>query len=165
MVLSPRLCEIDYPMTSHDIDRLYAASIRRRPTLPAILPATAENIAAAKAFVMRKWTERAVELGRPVPSDLSNSCKFSSLFAQAIFGGRLEGHVDHQYVRLTDGSILDLNAEAADVKAMANPHRHDSRFWGNAEHADALRSCKPRVDRWIEEFLMITAYGPNWSAA
>ena len=152
-------------MTSRDIDRLQAAALRRRPVYPGVLEVNAGTIAMAKAFVMEKWIERAIELGRPTPIDLSNSCKFSSMFAQAIFGGRLEGHVDHQFVRLTDGSILDLNEDGADVRAMANPHRHDARFWGNPEHAEALISCKPRVARWVEEFLVRAAYGSRKNAA
>lgn len=115
------------------------------------LEATPENIERAKEFVLKKWRERAAERGYPEPEDLSSSCKFSSLFAQAIFGGQIQGHYEHQYLVL-NGEIIDLNKDAADVKAMDEPHEHDESWFGNPEHLDSLESCKPRVRDWVREF-------------
>lgn len=127
--------------------------IEAKTTLP--LAPTPKNIAIAKRFVLRKWEERKLERGAAEPHDLSDSCKFSSLFAQRIFGGRLRGNEKHQYVSL-GGSIIDLNADAADVQDMKHPYRHDPVFWGNTDHVASMRSCIPRVDQWIEEFLAET---------
>lgn len=115
------------------------------------LPATPENIERAKEFVLRKWRERAAERGHPEPEDLSSSCKFTSMFAQAIFGGQIRGNYEHQFLVL-DGEILDLNKDAADVKAMDDPHEHDESWFGNDEHIDSMESCKPRVMDWVREF-------------
>lgn len=115
------------------------------------IPATPENIARAKAFVFGKWRERATERGHTV-DDLSGACKFSSLFAQRVFGGKIKGNHDHQYVVLDDGQILDLNADAADVRELSIPYRHDRRFWNNKEHRESLNSCLPRVETWLKEF-------------
>lgn len=123
---------------------------------PARLPATPENIERAKRFVMNKWVERAKERHEPkVPIDLSNACKFSSMFAREIFGGRLRGNQAHQFVQLADGKIVDLNSDARDVLALGdNAQHHDEElFWGNPDHVDALDSCRPRVKLWVKEFL------------
>ena len=93
-----------------------------------VLPPTPENIERAKTFVLAKWRERADERGLDQPSDLTGSCKFSSMFAQRLFGGQLRGNHDHQYVLLPNDQILDLNVDAADVKAHMNPHKHDVNF-------------------------------------
>jgi hypothetical protein len=134
-------------------------------TYPAQLPHTAENIAAAKAFVLRKWVERFRERypyivaddPSRIPTDLSNACKFTSVFARSIFGGRLRGNWAHQFVEMEDGTIIDLNFDAADVKEIIDdgrdPHEHDDLFWGNAEHRDSVRSVVPRVKDWIKEFM------------
>lgn len=132
------------------------------------IPATEENIERAKAFVLKKWIERWHERNPngPTynaffgwdrePTDLSSACKFSSMFAQRVFGGQLRGNIDHQFVKLPDGRILDLNIDAEDVRklrASGDPHRHDRAFWGNPEHLDAMKSCEPRVGQWVSEFL------------
>lgn len=117
------------------------------------LPATPENIALAKEFVMQKWRERAVERGLPEPADLTNSCKFSSLFAQKIFGGQIRGNENHQFVRSDDGQIIDLNIDAADVKKLGDlAHLHDRRWFGNRDHRDSMAFCEPRAEQWAAEF-------------
>ncbi len=113
---------------------------------------TPENIEAAKEFVLRKWKDRAKERGSAEPVDLSYSCKFSSMFAQKIFGGKIQGSYDHQYV-VKDGQVIDLNLDAADVKALSNPHKHDPLFFGNRDHKISMKSCEPRVNQWVDEFL------------
>lgn len=125
--------------------------------LKRILSPTKHNIEVAKAFVLKKWKERASERGYKEPNDLSSSCKFSSLFAQKIFGGTIFGNENHQYVKLSNGIIIDLNIDAEDVKLLASPHSHDEEFWKNTEHKESMKSCIPRVNRWVEEFKKLTS--------
>lgn len=162
--------------------------LRLGKSLPALIPATPENVAKAREFVLQKWIERfheryphlAQDPNHPeYPKDLSNSCKFTSLFAQVVFGGTLRGNEGHQYVELENGEILDLNSEAKDVAEMralhqqtgktgwhsidgresegwhyhGDPHEHDSGFFGNSDHYDSMRSVLPRVTDWVREFL------------
>lgn len=127
------------------------AQIIETVTNPFPIPATPENIAKAKAFVFQKWQERAAERGYTV-DDLSGACKFSSLFAQTVFGGKIQGNYDHQYVVLDDGHIIDLNDDAGDVRKLSNPHRHDKRFWNNKDHRESMDGCRPRVEAWLSEF-------------
>lgn len=127
-----------------------------------LLPPTPENIERAKQFAFQKWIEyheeRKARCGPRVnyrmPHDLTNACKFTSLFARAIFGGRLRGNEAHQFVQLADGTIIDLNIDAEDVQQLEDyAHRHEVGFWGNPDHKDSVDSCVPRVDRWVNEFI------------
>jgi hypothetical protein len=114
------------------------------------IPATPENIQKAKEFVLGKWRERASEYGFEEPANLESACKFSSMFAQRVFGGRLEGNWDHQYLVLHNGRILDLTEGVGlDVE---DSYLHDEDFWGNEEHEESMQSCLPRVERWVAEF-------------
>lgn len=115
------------------------------------LPATPENLKRAQEFVLKKWRERAAERGRFEPKDLSSSCKFSSMFVQAVFGGEIRGNYDHQFVVL-NGQIIDLNKDAEDVRDMEDPYEHDESWFGNDEHLDSMESCKPRVRDWVRDF-------------
>jgi hypothetical protein len=120
----------------------------------AYLPATPANITLAKAFVFEKWKERAAEMGRSTPEDLSYACKFTSIFAQRVFGGELRGNYDHQYLVTHDGKIVDLNEEARDVLELGDDaHEHDDEFFGSDDHEASLASCLPRVEKWVQEFL------------
>lgn len=122
------------------------------------LPATPENIERAKAFVFEKWKERAAERGKPEPADLSYACKFSSLFAQRIFGGELRGNIDHQFLRTWDGQIVDLNMDAADVRELgADAHEHDEDWFGCDDHEESMASCLPRVEKWVKQFRQLVS--------
>lgn len=122
--------------------------------LPAALPATPALVAAARDFALARWRERAAEYGAPPPDDLTGSCKFTSLFAALVFGGRLRGNKDHQFVELPDGARLDLNAGARDVRRLGtHAHTHERTFWANPEHRDAMRTCEARARAWAERFL------------
>ena len=142
---------------------------------PDILPTTPENIAAAKIFVLRKWRERAIERGHDEPADLSSACKFSSLFAAKVFGGKVRGNFFHQWCELPDGRPLDINDEAVDVVAMLNGKiPDDTRAYASASrktlpqplytyhephmrskgNRESMASVEPRVDQWVREFLM-----------
>lgn len=142
--------DFDYEGWSEDVDADYEQDMKT-----AHLPATVDNIHRAKDFLMGKWVEWHQERGNDHPEDLSNSCKFSSLFAREVFGGRLRGNHLHQFVELPNGQILDLNIDARDVLNMgAHAHHHDDElFWGNPEHKESLDSCRPRVAQWVAEFI------------
>lgn len=55
-----------------------------------------EAVQAAKVFLLQKWIERHHELEKsgPEPTDLSDSCKFTSIFASVVFGGEITGNYD-----------------------------------------------------------------------
>lgn len=139
------------------------------------LSATPANIARAKAFLLRKWKERWHERNpsgptysaafgwNREPEDLTDACKFTSLFAQRVFGGQIKGTYHHQYVKLPDGQLLDLNIDAADVKSLGKgAHDHDPRFIGSRDHLESMASCVSRVDSWVAEFLATeTAHADN----
>lgn len=155
-----------YKLHQHVAERMaspQAARVVEAKAVEPLLPATPENIEKAKAFVLKKWRERATERGLRAPTDLSSSCKFSSLFAQRVFGGKLRGNWDHQFVVLPDGKVLDLNLDAEDVRALDDPHRHDRSFWGNREHRESMASCEPRVAAWVEEFRREMRLDESWS--
>jgi hypothetical protein len=122
-----------------------------RKSLDGFLPLTEDNLEKVKTFVFQKWKERANDFNLSEPDDLSNSCKYSSLFVRHVFGGQLAGNSFHQFV-VKDGKILDINIDAKDVKSLTNPHYHSEVFWGNHEHQESLDSCKPRVEKWVAEF-------------
>ncbi len=127
------------------------------PTNSARIEFTPEIIAAARSFAFRKWQERSAERGLPPPHDLSNSCKFTSLFAQSLFGGEIRGNYFHFHVRLPSGERIDLNEQATDVQAIkdrgSNPYLHERAFMRSRDVRESLKSCRPRVEQWVEEFL------------
>ena len=117
-----------------------------------VLEPTPENLAAASDFLLEKWVERATEsrfTGETGPTDLSGACKFASLFAQRVFGGRLRGSWHHEYVEHPTAGVIDLTG----AQGVSLGHSHDRFWWGNHEHVETLESCEPRVDRWVAEFL------------
>lgn len=117
------------------------------------LPLTKRNYEAAKDFVFEKWRERAAEeVGREEPTDLTGACKFASLFAKEIFGGRLRGNQEHQWLENSEGVIDLTDAAGVDLPA-GEIYLHDPEFWMNEEHRDSMESVKPRVQRWVKEFL------------
>ena len=111
---------------------------------------TPENIEKARQFLFIKWKERAKERGGEA-NDLSNACKFASLFAQKLFGGKIQGNWHHQFLITDDGQRIDLT-DAIGVTDN-DPYRHDKGFWGNPEHKLSMQSCMPRVERWVQEFM------------
>ena len=128
-----------------------------------MIPATSENIDRAMKFLKQKWNERATERGLSEPSDLSTACKFARIFAQKLFGGKLQGNWRHQIVNL-NGKIIDLTGNPA-----GHSTQHDKSFWNNREHRESMRSCLPRVEKWIQEFTMpikeaIATQGREWDA-
>lgn len=143
------------------------------------LPVTPETIAAAKAFALRKWQERARESGKAeLPADLTAACKFTSAFAVRVFGGTVEGHLFHHWVRLPGGDILDLNEDAEDVAllkagivpdyardfaAQSGQKPPEDVYANNPKHMrrrdlkESIASVQPRAQRWADEFLDLMA--------
>ncbi len=118
-----------------------------------VLELTEARLESLRAVVMEGWRARAAELGRPEPLDLSDGCLFGSLAVKVVFGGSLAGSHDHQH-NVVDGRVVDLSADAADVRAMADPYRHDpTQFEDNPTLYEQLESCAPRVRAWVAEFL------------
>jgi len=114
-----------------------------------IYPVTPEWVSKAKVFLAEKWKERAQELGKSNPTDMSGACKFISLFGKTIFGLDIQGNWGHQYNITPDGKPLDL-AEGFSGEVS---YLHDSEFFNNPKHRESMASCMPRVRRWAEEFI------------
>ncbi len=128
-----------------------------------MIPITDENIQLAKDFCLNKWKERfherfpSLAKDRPdlAPSDLTDSCKFTSLFVLKVFGGVLRGNYHHFYV-INNGKIIDLNADASDVKRLGSKaYRNDSKFLSRKSVQESLDSCEPRVNQWVNDFLKV----------
>lgn len=119
-----------------------------------VLPLNDQTMAQARLFLKKKWTERFQERNGAgkAPADMSGSCKFVSMFVQRVFGGEIRGNRQHQF-NVIDGKVVDFNHDASDVREIADPHRHDPKFWGNSEHVKSMQSCEQRVAAWVEEFL------------
>lgn len=100
-----------------------------------------------------------MERGEPRPADLSSSCRFTSLLVQAIHGGEIRGNWDHFHVRLDDGTVIDLNRDAADVVAIReagkDPHWHHRSFMRSRDVRELFDSCRPRVDAWVQAWRTI----------
>lgn len=147
---------------------------------PNFLEPTPENISKAKVFVLKKWQERAKENNKNIPNDLSAACKFSSLFASIIFGGKIKGNFFHQWVELPNKKIFDLNDEAEDIALMKqgeipdylkdyansnnltmpkNIYTHDIVQQNHPDNKLSMKSIKPRVMSWVEEFKRENGYG------
>lgn len=114
-----------------------------------ILNPSPNNIKKAKQFLLTKWKERAIERNSKEPTDLTNACKFVSIFAQKIFGGKIEGNYHHQYNILPNGEVLDLTDGAGNT---SDKIYHDKKFFGNKEHKQSMESCENRVNQWVKEF-------------
>lgn len=127
------------------------------------LEPTADNIEMAATFAFAMWRERWLEqkadweskvgtlYETEEPTDLSGSCKFSSVFAALVFDADIDGNYDHQFA-VKKGRIIDLNAGAADVAGMAKPYSLDPIFFGSRDHMASMKSCIPRVVSWLRAF-------------
>ena len=114
------------------------------------------NISYARKAAMIGWIARAEEYGCSKPTDLSNSCLFSSLMAIRIFGGELRGNYHHFHVKLDSGQILDINEKAIDVQkikdAGRDPYHHDRNFFKEKSVRDQIESCRLRSGQWVDIF-------------
>ena len=131
-----------------DVDYGYTRAETRVAATWKHVPVTDEWIKRAKVFLKQKWEERHKELGREgTPTDLKGACKFASMFAQKLFGGKMVGTAEHQVLKHV-GRIIDLT----DIYD-PNTFTHDKEFWMNPEHEESLKSCEPRVQQWVDEFM------------
>lgn len=120
-----------------------------RTVFPAILPLTEYNIALAEQALDFLWHERQKERGYLVTPERSGSCKFAALLARELFGGQLAGNLDHVFVILSDGAVLDLNRHQPDVVYLGEKaHFSFGRALHHYEYRQALSSCVPRVNKW-----------------
>lgn len=125
------------------------------------LKPTDENIAKAKRFAARKYAERCREtnplLARDhpslIPTDLSGGFKFAALFAHRLFGGVIRGSQHHLWL-VCHGKKIDLCADSGLTKAIGKKaNYHHPNLLKLQTHRDSLRSCMPRVEQWVQEFL------------
>ena len=114
---------------------------------------TSASFTLAKAWFFDKWCELAAQSGRCAPADLSGSCKYGSIFMQAVFGGSIRGHFEHQY-NYIDGRLVDLSHDALDVGRMSNPYLHELDFFSVPELQASLSGCQNRAELWAAEFLL-----------
>lgn len=150
-----------------------------------VLPVTAENVERAKAFVLKKYQERAAETGRERPENLHAGCRFAALFAQAVFGGDLDFNHDHTWL-VTDTRDYDQPHAPADVldltdgvDVLYDPYQdkwsdqeptdeewedfytsdedfmYDEDGEPNGEWWENTMSCAPRVKKWVKQFLKV----------
>lgn len=127
-------------LTIRDIKRTY----------PGLLTINPSNLLLVESALQKLWAERQIERGQLQTSDRSGSCKFAALMARQVFGGRLDGNDEHVFV-IKNGSLLDINRQQEDVLELG-VRAHMSMPW-TLEHPDyreALASCLPRVERWID---------------
>ncbi|TLX17062.1 hypothetical protein [Rhizobium sp. MHM7A] len=110
-----------------------------------------ENLTMVREFLLEKWRQRAAELDKEPPTDLTDSCKFSALFGSVVFGADIGGNWNHVY-NLVDGEIVDINAEAADVKGRRGIYKHDSSFIESYDFRESMKTCRERVSTWLREF-------------
>ena len=119
---------------------------------PGRLEPTEANVEAARAFVLDRWRERAAEMGKPEPKDLSGGCMLAALFVKAAFGGAIRGNFHHVH-NVVGGAVLDLSAGSADVRALPDPYRHDRRFMAEPDFHENLASWTYRLEPWLDAFL------------
>lgn len=118
---------------------------------PAKLQLTAATREIAIKALNGLWAERCAERGMPIPSDRAGACKFASLLARELFGGRLAGNQEHVFITLEDGQRLDLNENEPDVIAMGGAaHAMHCFVLSDIEYRQSLGSCMPRVTRWAK---------------
>ncbi len=126
-----------------------------------LIQPTQRNIKRFVNFLREKWNARSKERydswgdahSEPwsPPDTLEGACKFTSLFANKLFGGRMRGNEHHQYLELPNGKIID----PVPVPEIDDPQYHDEKFWMNPDHKDSMESCLPRVNEWIREFMSL----------
>lgn len=120
-----------------------------------VYQASKDNLVIAKRIAFIGWAARAKERGLEPPSDLSNGCKFSSLFVKLLFGGEIKGSYLHQFNMIGD-ELIDFSEESLDVREIKeggdDPYEVDDDFLFNDEHIESMYSCLPRVQSWINRF-------------
>ena len=128
-----------------DIDRILAEEGPRHPH-------DALNRGIAQNIYWFGWVERYRQRGLPEPRDGSGSCKFASLFAKLVFGGKICGNPEHLYVKLGD-TIIDFSEASEDVRGLDAPYTDIPEWLENEDLKKSLISCLPRVSLWYDRFL------------
>jgi len=114
------------------------------------LPLTPSNLDLANQALDQLWAERLEERGYEKPPGRGGSCKFAALLGRELFGGRLDGNLDHVFVR-KDRKVLDLNEQQDDVLILgAAAHLSTPWVLEYEEYRESLASCMPRVQRWAQ---------------
>lgn len=155
-------------------------TVERRPDLTPLTAPTqacgvsATQIAELKQFITERWNERAQQLGRDEPADLTGACIFATAFAQRILGGQLRGNWHHTYLQMEDGQIIDLT-EGAGVREQAlermdlhaqhpssrspffvgpdvDIHQHDPAFLRTSDFMDTWQSVQDRAEQWAQMY-------------
>lgn len=108
------------------------------------------NLALAQEALNHLWSERLEERGYEKLPGRGGSCKFAALLARELFGGRLDGNLDHVFVR-KDKAIFDLNEQEEDVLILgASAHLSTPWVLHHVDYRESLGSCIPRVLRWAQ---------------
>ncbi len=112
----------------------------------------------AKAFLLEKWQEYALERwgsSSEKPDDLTNACKFCALFAEAVFGAERRANYEHEF-NILNGNIFDLtypNIGLLELEEKGYPiYSKDRAFFNSRDHRYSIDTCRPRVARWVDEF-------------
>ncbi len=92
------------------------------------------------------WRNRARELGRGTPKDLTGACKFGALIAHRLYGGAIEATWEHAWVRGPDGQVIDLPGPPY----QGFDYTPDRSFMARPEWKESLTSCVPRVERQLQ---------------
>lgn len=114
------------------------------------LAITPANLALANEALDQLWAERLEERGYEKLPGRGGSCKFAALLTRELFGGKLDGNLDHVFVR-KDKALLDLNEQQEDVLILgAAAHLSTPWVLEHKEYRQSLGSCMPRVQRWAQ---------------
>lgn len=127
-------------LTIKDLKRCATAKLAINPT----------NLALAHEALNQLWSERLEERGYEKLPGRGGSCKFAALLARELFGGRLDGNLDHVFVR-KDQVVFDLNEQEEDVLILgASAHLSTPWVLHHSDYRESLGSCMPRVQRWAQ---------------
>lgn len=127
-------------LTIKDLKRCATAKLAINPT----------NLALAHEALNQLWSERLEDRGYEKLPGRGGSCKFAALLARELFGGQLDGNLDHVFVR-KDQVVFDLNHQEEDVLILG-ACAHISTPWvlHHSDYRASLGSCIPRVLRWAQ---------------
>ena len=104
-----------------------------------LIPVTDEEIIRARLFLDEKWY---VEMNQPFSTaGTAGSCKFASLLAVALFGGRLRGNWHHQWAE-KDGQRIDLTSFGTDATVRAAFERQEQWLDGVGYTITRINSAK-----------------------
>lgn len=160
-------------MDLSDYDEDYLWRPYKIEPISVIIESVTKNSQEARAFLKNKWNER----NNSVNNDLSGACKFAALFAQQLYGGEIKANEFHTWVE-KNGDIIDLTDDSEEMKYMKRGeippnqlsyaqawglefpedgiYEEDEYFMDEPDFIESIRSCAPRVKKWVEEFKSLT---------